>query len=105
MSKLRRYLYSTEKSDNIIDFYDRVLEEWDIPLDENITALEASTWLLAQLGYNEEILRTSIIDVIDSEDWDAAVEFVWSCLKHGVMPHEFVNLLIKHQQVYNDLHS
>jgi hypothetical protein len=38
---------------------------------------------------------------MDNDDWDAAVEFVWKCLKCGVVPHEYVNLLIKHQQVYD----
>lgn len=72
-----------------------------MPLDENITAREARIWLEAHVYDNEEIVRTGVIDVMDREDWDAAFKFVWSCLKRGVTPHEYVNLLINYQQVLN----
>jgi hypothetical protein len=100
MSRLRNYIAST---DNVN--FERVLDEWDIPLDENLTALEANMWLHAQLHYHEEIVLTCVIEGLDSEEWDAAVEFVWKCLKNGVVPHEYVNLLIKQQQAYNEFYS
>jgi hypothetical protein len=96
MSNLRKYLTSTDSVD-----FGRVLNEWDIPLDENITAHEANMWLHAQLAHNFEIVQTCVEECMDNDDWDAAVEFVWKCLKCGVVPHEYVNLLIKHQQVYD----
>jgi hypothetical protein len=96
MSNLRKYLASTDSVD-----LGHVLAAWDIPLDENITAYEANVWLHAQLAHNFEIVETSVEEGLDSDDWDVAVGFVWKCLRYGIVPHEYVSLMIKHQQVYD----
>ncbi len=102
MSKIRKYLTSDHivNSDvpRVIDF-DYVLGEWDIPLDQNLTAHEANMWLTAQLDHNFRIVPTSPEEGMDGDQWDEAVEFVWRCLRHGVVPHEYVNLLISRQQM------
>jgi hypothetical protein len=100
MSNLRKYLTSTDSVD-----FGRVLNEWDIPLDENITAYEANMWLHAQLFYNCEIVDTYVEEGMDNDDWDNAVEFVWKCLRHGVVPYEYINLLINRQQMWNEFCS
>lgn len=102
MSKLRKYLALTERADWAAADYDRVLSEWDIPLDERITAYEANMWLHAQLAHNDEIVPTCVVEGLCNEDWDAAVEFVWKCLRHGVVPNEYVNQLIKYQQAWDE---
>jgi hypothetical protein len=100
MSNLRKYLTSTDSVD-----FGRVLNEWDIPLDENITAHEANMWLQAQLAHNFEIVDTYVEEGLDGDDWDDAVEFVWKCLRHGVVPNEYVNLLINRQQMCDEFLS
>lgn len=104
MSEIRKYLASDHivNSDlpRVIDF-DYVLDAWDIPLDENITAYEANMWLTAQLDHNFRIVQTCVEEGMDGDAWDEAVEFVWRCLRHGVVPHEYVNLLIRRQQDFD----
>lgn len=99
MSKIRTCIASTDLCN--VDFQ-RVLAEWDIPLDNNITAYEANVYLHATLHDNFLLTSTCVVEGMDETDWDAAVEFVWKCLRRGVVPHEYINLLIKHQQAYDE---
>jgi hypothetical protein len=71
-----------------------VLGDWDIPLDEDIADQEASIWLLAKIDCQERILSTCVTDGMADDEWDAAVEFALKCLRKGVVPHDYVNVLI-----------
>ncbi len=102
MSKLRKYIASTDVCS--VDC-ERVLAEWDIPLDENITAHEACVYLHATLHDNFLLTSTAVSDYMDETEWDDAVEFVWRCLRRGVAPHEYINLLIKLQQAYDEFYK
>ncbi len=101
MSKTRALIADLDKrAVTTIDDYNRILDEWDIPLNETITALEANYWLRAQIICNEQCSLTC--DGMSPDEWDEAVEFVWRCLKRGVVAHEYVWMLIDRQQTYDD---
>ncbi len=104
MSRIREYLVASKELEDGITCnvdYDRVYEEWDIPLDENLTAHEANMWLHAQLIYHEKFQSVYVIEGMGHEEWDAAVEFVWLCMRHGVMPTTYVKQLIQDQHEFN----
>ena len=98
MSQLREYL-SSATSFSAVDL-DRVLTQWDIPLDENVIR-RAEEWLLAQLDSQEQIVATCVIEGLTDDEWDEAADFVLKCLRRGIVAHEYINVLISRQQECN----
>lgn len=80
----------------------RLLDEWDIRADRNIAPLEANYWLQAQIADQTSNCDMDVPAGMDNDEWDSAVEFVWRCLRNGVVPHEYVHLLIDRQQAWID---
>ena len=103
---MRKFIASLENAEYVsLADMDRVLTDWDIPLDENITLFEASMWFSAQLHDNFKFTYTCVPEGMTSDEWDDAVEFICRCLRHGVVPFEHVNLLIKNQQAFDDWYN
>ncbi len=101
MSKLRQYISDAENGDANVDF-ERIFNEWDIPLDENITRHEADVLLRALINQYQRPGWTCVIEGMGSAAWVTAVEFTLDCLRHGVIPYTYVKKLLEHQHPHDN---
>ena len=100
MSKTRAWIKYLDSLDTIHDAdLLRVLNGWDIPLDENIKGVEAVFWLTAQFVDQTD---ACVVDGMGPDEWDDVVDFVLKCLRNGVVPHTFVHQLIARQKDWDE---